>query len=93
VELKPTKKAVELWETVWIEKEVSFNTGNPEYSYVQEPGTHGDFHRGYGVSYRYLKNGQELSYSSVRCRSIFTLERQNDFAKKGVAWVEPPCDG
>jgi hypothetical protein len=68
--LKPTKRAVELWETVWRGKDVTLIAANPETSYVKEPGTPGDFFRGHGVSYRYLKNGQELSDSSI----VYMLE-------------------
>jgi len=68
--LKPTKKTVELWETVWRGKDVSLSAANPDASYVKEPGTPGDFYRGHGVSYRYLKNGQELSDSAI----IYMLE-------------------
>jgi len=68
--LKPTKKTVELWETVWKGKEVSFNPANPGASKVTYPGIPGDFSRGHGVSYRYLKNGQELNDSSI----VYMLE-------------------
>ena len=68
--MKPTKKAVELWETVWRGKDVELNAANPALSYVKEPGIPGDFFRGHGVSYRYLKNGRELSDSSI----IYMLE-------------------
>lgn len=63
--MKPTRKAVELWETVWKGKEVELNAANPDLAFTEEPGIPGDFFRGHGVSYRYLKNGQEMSDSSI----------------------------
>jgi hypothetical protein len=63
--LKPTKKAVDCWETVWRNRNISYNTTNPDASYTIDPGIPGDFYRGYNVSYRYLKDGIAMSDSAV----------------------------
>lgn len=64
--LKPTKYAIELWETLWRNKNIGFNSSNPDETYTIDPGIPGDFSRGYGASYQYLKDGRALSDSAVK---------------------------
>jgi hypothetical protein len=61
--VKPTAKAISLWESQW--KNYSINTANPNSAYTVNPGTPGDFSRGYGSSYIYVKNGIRLSAKEV----------------------------
>lgn len=61
--IKPSAKAVRLWESQW--KRYSVYTENPGKAYTIDPGTPGDFSRGYGSSYIYVKNGEPLSNSMV----------------------------
>ncbi len=63
--LKPTQFAVENWETIWRETDIVKNATNPEQTYMQELGIPGDFNRGYGVSYSYIRGGQALSREEV----------------------------
>lgn len=63
--LKPTKKAVELWETIWLNSNISFNLDNPSAAYTIDPGIPGDFSRGPNVSYRYIKEGVAMNDSAV----------------------------
>ncbi len=62
--VKPSGKAIRLWESQW--KNYSINTSDPNNAYTVEPGTPGDFSRGYGSSYTYVKNGVDLSSQEVR---------------------------
>jgi starch-binding outer membrane protein, SusD/RagB family len=62
--VKPTAKSIRLWESQW--KNYSINTTNPNNAYTVNPGTPGDFSRGYGSSYRYVKNGIPLGSNEVR---------------------------
>jgi hypothetical protein len=61
--VKPTAKSIRLWETQW--KNYNINTANPTTAYTIEPGTPGDFSRGYSGSYIYVKNGITLSRTEV----------------------------
>lgn len=63
--LKPTKKAIENWESVWDGMKLDRNDQQPERTQLaidnitNKPmrGKPGDFYRGYGVSYAYVKDG------------------------------------
>jgi hypothetical protein len=80
--LKPTRKAVELWETVWKGKDVSLNSQNPNSSRLIEPGVPGDFSRGNGVSYAYIKNGDQLDDSEVaKMLELKYLDNQNELTE------------
>jgi len=64
--LKPTKKAIEYWESEWDGMKLDRNNQQPELtklaisSKTNKPirGIPGDFYRGYGVSYGYIKDGE-----------------------------------
>lgn len=64
--LKPTRIAIDLWETIWKEQEINKNPSNPMDTYMEEVGIPGDFSRGYGISYAYRKGGILLTESEVR---------------------------
>lgn len=61
--IKPTPKAIRLWESQW--SNYSINTTNPNLAFTINPGTPGDFSRGYGSSYIYTKTGVSLSKTVV----------------------------
>jgi starch-binding outer membrane protein, SusD/RagB family len=61
--MKPTPKAIRLWESQW--RNYSINTTNPDNAFTVNPGIPGDFSRGYGRSYIYVKNGVRLDVSTV----------------------------
>lgn len=61
--VKPTSKSVTLWESQWVGKVIDVST--PTNAYTVEPGTPGDFYRGYGSSYNYFKDGIALSAKEV----------------------------
>lgn len=62
--VKPTSKAIRLWESQW--RFYRINTADPNNAYTTNPGIPGDFSRGYDASYRYVKNGIPLSANQVR---------------------------
>ena len=62
-EIKPTAKAIQLWEAQW--KDYSINTLNPDNAYTVNPGKSGDFSRGFGKSYMYTRKGIPLSQNEV----------------------------
>ncbi|MCK4919664.1 MAG: RagB/SusD family nutrient uptake outer membrane protein [Bacteroidales bacterium] len=58
--LKPSSVAVDKWETIWNEINI-----NKDDDLLIDPGTPGDFSRGYGVSYIYFNGGYQISKSYV----------------------------
>ena len=74
--LKPTRFAITNWETVWRNQIMNQNDQNPEESEMISPGIPGDFYRGYGSSYLYLKNGIPLSGDEYM--DMLLLKREED---------------
>ncbi len=56
--MKPTRQAIINWETVWRGTRLSENSTNPSLTKVTERGVPGDFCRGFGTSYVYIKDGK-----------------------------------
>lgn len=66
--LKPTKTAIDLWETVW--RSYSLIIPDPIKPWLTkldklQPGTPSDYYRGFGTSYVYVKDGALLSTGSL----------------------------
>lgn len=66
--LKPTKKAILNWETIWDNYVLNLNNSEPWLTKLHPnyKGTPGDFYRGYGVSYAYLENGVPLNAERIK---------------------------
>ncbi len=75
--LKPTRKAVMNWETIWDNYSLSINNSQPWRTRTSNKGTPGDFFRGYGVSYIYLRDGVPIPREDIE-RMLF-LKSHNDF--------------
>ncbi len=75
--LKPSRVAVDYWETIWDEYQLDVNTGNPSKTKILEKGMPGDFYRGYGVSYTYTINGEEIPAEDIR--KMLVLKSENDY--------------
>ena len=77
--LKPSKKAIFYWETIWDDFELFINDAKPSLTRLNfiHPGIPGDFHRGYGVSYAYLQNGIPVEDSLVK--NMLFLKSVGDF--------------
>jgi len=63
--LKPTRIAVDLWETIWQDQDLNKSSSIPENSFMVDIGTPGDYSRGHAVSYAYRKNQQLLTNTEV----------------------------
>lgn len=74
--LKPTRAAVLYWEAIFDNYTIIEDTNNPWRSRIGNPGTPGDFSRGYGVSYAYIKDEVVLDPNMVR--SMLFLKREED---------------
>ena len=77
--LKPTLKAVSNWETIWDKFELVINNSQPSLTKLStsKPGVPGDYHRGHGVSYAYVLNGEPLEKEEII--EMLTLRKQEDF--------------
>jgi hypothetical protein len=75
--LKPTKAAIMKWECIFDNYSIIEDTNFPWKSRIGNPGMPGDFYRGYGVSYAYVKNENVLSSDTVR--TMLILKREKDF--------------
>jgi len=71
--LKPTKIAVQNWENMWDGMRLDRDDDNPQNTQLvrnsnNKPirGTPGDFYRGYGVSYGYIKDGELMEEEDIR---------------------------
>lgn len=64
--LKPTRIAIDFWETIWKHQDIIKVLSNPEETYMYERGLPGDFSRGNAVSYAYRKGGELLTEQEVR---------------------------
>jgi len=63
--LKPTHLAINKWETIWKASQIDIDD-NPDLTEMEEVGMPGDFGRGYGASYVYVKNGNILDWEKVQ---------------------------
>lgn len=85
-QLKPTRKAVHYWEGTWRDAQVTYMNEQPDSTKVIEPGTSGDFFRGYGVSYVYMKANLPLTNDEVQ-EMLFMKSIEED------RFVEEMMDG
>lgn len=58
--LKPTARAVHMWETEWRAYAILYDFNNLENTRTIFPGAPSDYYRGYGISYLYSKNNEFL---------------------------------
>jgi hypothetical protein len=77
--LKPSKKAIFYWETIWDDFRLIVNEANPSRTKLNflYPGTPGDFYRGYNVSYAYVQNGMPVEDSLIA--EMLFLKSAGDF--------------
>ncbi len=64
--LKPSRPAVLLWETIWDNFRLNINTSQPSLTRLAIKGRPGDFHRGHGVSYAYLRQGTMIPNETIQ---------------------------
>lgn len=75
--LKPTTKAVLNWETIWDDYTIINNQAQPWESETDVQGIPGDFYRGYGVSYGYLRNGELIEETDIKM--MLMLKASEDY--------------
>mgnify|MGYP004701779191 CR=1 FL=1 len=75
--LKPSRQAVLNWETIWDNYSLSINNSQPWQTRTTNKGTPGDYHRGYGVSYIYMRDGVPVPIEDIR--KMLSLKSNNDF--------------
>jgi hypothetical protein len=75
--LRPTEKAILNWETIWDDYVLSVNNSEPWKTKLKEKGTPGDFYRGYGASYIYTRNGEEIIDTMIQ--NMLWLKSEGDF--------------
>ncbi len=63
--LKPTRKAIDFWETIWDNFSI-YSYNFPSEAKILLEGRPGDFHRGHGVSYAYTRNGVTLEDQDIQ---------------------------
>ena len=63
--LKPTRIATDNWETLWNGVGIIESSSDPTATFLSRPGTPGDFYRGYGVSYAYLKGDEVMEVEDI----------------------------
>lgn len=76
--LKPTRAAVHIWETTWRAYNLIVNQTKPELTKldINQRGFPGDFYRGHGYSYQYVRNGQPLPANYAL--GMLLYKREND---------------
>lgn len=77
--LQPTKQAVELWETLWSRYILQRDIITPENTYMMDPGIPGDYSRGNGVSFAYVRDGEVLSEGEwAEMMELKLYDKQNE---------------
>jgi len=81
--LKPTRIAIENWETIWSETDIRKNGTNPDQTFMAQLGIPGDFYRGHGVSYAYMiddwimtERARELSFKGQRFFDLMRVAKR-----------------
>lgn len=68
--LKPTRQAILLWETTWdnftYKARYPLIPISPPNTAIGNRGIPGDFYRGYGVSYAYVRNGEVIDSTEIK---------------------------
>ncbi len=65
-QVKPTSIAVQKWETIWNGMQMELDKNDPALTTLEEAGIPGDFYRGYGVSYAYMRDGYMIPAEDVQ---------------------------
>ena len=91
--MKPTKVAIDNWETIWSGKKLIKYSTIPENTIIDIDnfgyGVPGDFYRGYGVSYAYMKGAEMMTESDVRLMLYYKSLGNNRDAKNLLEGAVP----
>lgn len=86
--LKPTPRAVQYWEGTWDGFKILENTDDPSKTFTSVIGIPGDFYRGYGVSFNYIKNGVPMLLEDVELMLELKMEKRDREAQLMMAGVD-----
>lgn len=75
--LKPTRQAVLNWESTWDNYTMHVDDSKPWMTRVIDKGIPGDFYRGYGKSYSYLKSGVPILPEEIK--KMLLLKSEDDY--------------
>ncbi len=75
--LKPSRRAVMHWETIWDNYLVTGDNNQPWNAKTTTKGIPGDFFRGHGASYAYIRNNEVLNNTSIR--QMLTLKSIDEY--------------
>lgn len=77
--MKPTKAAIDLWETNWRGYNMLVDNARPWLTKLdpKRRGSPADYYRGYGTSYLYVKNGQPLD--ATQYLQMLQYKMDNDY--------------
>ncbi len=79
--MKPTRKAIMFWETIWDDYTIeAYNV--PEQAKIGLEGRPGDFNRGYGVSYAYIRN--EVPVEEEDIQLMLVLKSKGDIRSSSL---------
>ena len=87
--LKPTRAAVHKWETTWQGQSMAYNA-NPRLTRMLFLGQPGDWVRGYGTSFVYLRNGSVIDQTGMLMLDM--LEKKSNGDYRGVNSIMDGCD-
>ncbi|MFO7935257.1 MAG: RagB/SusD family nutrient uptake outer membrane protein [Bacteroidales bacterium] len=87
-QLKPSKIAIDHWETVWKNQSIARNNNDPSKSHMREPGVPGDLYRGFGYSYIYLKNLTAISPEEYNEMLMLRADGDNINSRKIMEGVD-----
>lgn len=77
-QLKPTADATQYLEAIWRGMVYLYNPDNPELTTMLDPGYPGDYSRGHGVSYSYVKDEEEFTKDSIKSMLNYKMSGNYD---------------
>ena len=76
--LKPTKIAIDNWETIWRGQVIDEDLSNPVVSEMTDPGFPSDYYRGITASYAYVKGNLGIGISDQEYLDMILLRAEGD---------------
>lgn len=81
--MKPSKKAIDHWETEWRNQIISEDFAKPSESYMIFAGIPSDFYRGIGSSYLYARNGVAITEDEYM-NMILLRAKEDDRSSRAI---------
>ncbi len=86
--LKPTPRAIRYWESTFDGFKILENPTDPSKTFTSVIGTPGDFYRGFGTSFNYIKNGIPMRREEVELMLKLKMEKRDREAQLMMAGVD-----